>query len=147
LYQKSEKFDRGIVAFAQSDAPLAAYLHEARRWGDVLVQTRNNLEHGEWQLPRIGYTVNGSIVMAAEPLIDGQPVTVFVAHKADRLLCFVEDVTVHWIQRHMPSGLSITEIPPPQRSTAMPLRFQPTLVQGGMPLWQIEYHASAFEAT
>jgi hypothetical protein len=74
-------------------------------------------------------------------------VTVFVTHKADRLLCFVEDITVHCIQRRMPSGLSITEIPLPQRSTEMPLRFRQTLVQGGMPLWQLAYHATAFEAT
>ena len=65
----------------------------------------------------------------------------------DRLMCFVEDVTVHGIQRRMPSGLSITEIPSPQRANEIPVRFQPTLVNGGMPLWQIAYHVSAFEAT
>lgn len=146
LYQKPEKFERGIAAFAPSDGPLAAYLRQARQWGDELVQTRNNLDHGGWQLPRISYTVNGSVVTVVEPLIESQPVTLFVAHKADRLLCFVEDVTVHCIQRRLPSGLSITEIPLPKRSTTMPLRFQPTPVRGGMPLWQIDYQASAFEA-
>lgn len=145
LYQKSENFDRGIATLEQSDGPLAVYLREARQWGDELVQTRNNLDHGGWQLPRISYIVNDSIVTVAEPLIEGQPATVFVAHKTDRLLCFVEDVTVHCIQRLMPSGLSITEIPPPQRSTIIPERFRTTLAEGGLPLWEIEYHASAFE--
>ena len=45
----------------------------------------------------------------------------------DRLICFVEDVTVHCIQRRMPPGLSLTEIPRPQRAAEMPERFQRTL--------------------
>jgi hypothetical protein len=65
----------------------------------------------------------------------------------DRLICFVEDVTVHCIQRRMPPGLSLTEIPRPQRAAEMPERFQRTLASGGMPLWQITYHATAFDAT
>jgi hypothetical protein len=32
LYQKAASFERGVATFAQVDAPLAAYLREARRW-------------------------------------------------------------------------------------------------------------------
>ena len=147
LYQKADSFARGVTAFAQVDAPLAVYLREARRWGDTLVGARNGLEHDGWQLPRIVYTVNGASVTALEPVIDGQLVTEFVRHMTDRLMCFVEDVMVHCIQRRMPPGLSITEISVPQRAAEMPGRFQPTLVNGGMPLWQIGYHQSAFDET
>ena len=84
---------------------------------------------------------------ASEPTIAGQPVTAFVKLMTDRLLCFVEDVTVHCIQRRMPGGVSITEIPLPRRAAQMPLRFQTTLAIGGMPPWQIHYHVSTFEAT
>jgi hypothetical protein len=146
LYQKPDTFERGIAAFAQFDAPLAAYLREARRWGDALVRARNGLEHGDWQLPRITYAVNASPITASEPTINGQPVTAFVKHMTDRLMCFVEDLTVHCIQRHMPLGLSITEIPSSQRAAEMPMRFRPTLTNGGMPLWQIDYQNSTFEA-
>jgi hypothetical protein len=147
LYQKADSFERGVAAFAQVDAPLAAYLCEARRWGDGLVGARNRLEHGGWQLPRITYTENAGTITASEPAINGQSVTEFVKQMTDRLLCFVEDVTIHCIQRRMPPGLSVTEIPPRQRLVEMPMRFQPTLANGGMTLWQIDYHASAFEAT
>jgi hypothetical protein len=147
LYQKADSFARGVTAFALVDAPLAAYLREARRWGDTLVGARNGLEHDGWHLPRIVYGVNGASVTASEPVIDGQLVTEFVRHMTDRLMCFVEDVTVHCIQRRMPPGLSITEISLPQRAAEMPGRFQPTLVNGGMPLWQIGYHQSAFDET
>lgn len=73
--------------------------------------------------------------------------TAFVNDMTDRLMCFVEDVAVHCIQRHMPIGLSLTEIPPSQRAAEMPVRFQPTVANGGMPLWQITYHVSTFDAT
>jgi hypothetical protein len=63
----------------------------------------------------------------------------------DRLMCFVEDVTAHCIQRRMPPGMSITEIPSPQRSVEMPMRFRPTLANGGLPIWQIDYHCGSFE--
>jgi hypothetical protein len=65
----------------------------------------------------------------------------------DRLMCFVEDATVHCIQSRMPPGMSITEIPSSQRAAEMPTRFRPTLANGGMPPWQINYHSSAFETT
>jgi hypothetical protein len=145
LYQKPNSFERGVAAFAQVDAPLAAYLREARLWGDGLVAARNGLEHGGWQLPRITYTENAGTITASEPAINGQPVTEFVKHMTDRLMCFVEDVTAHCIQRRMPPGMSITEIPSPQRSVEMPVRFRPTLANGGLPLWQIDYHYSSFE--
>jgi len=145
LYQKRDSFDRGVSAFAQLDAPLAAYLREARLWGDGLVGARNGLEHAGWQLPRITYTENAGTITASEPAINGQPVTEFVKHMTDRLMCFVEDVTVHSIQRRMPPSMSITEIPSPQRSAEMPMRFRPTLANGGLPVWQIDYHHTSFE--
>jgi hypothetical protein len=147
LYGKSGNFERGVASLADVDASLAAYLREARRWGEMLVDARNGLEHGGWQLPRVTYTVDGSTVTVSEPIIKGQPVTAFVDGMTDRLMCFVEDVAIHCIQRHMPIGLSMTEIPLPLRATEMPVRFQPTLANGGMPLWQITYHASTFDAT
>lgn len=147
LYQKQDSFERGVAALAQTNAPLAAYLREARRWGDTLVDSRNGLEHGGWQLPHIAYAVNGNTVSVSEPIIKGQRVTAFVNDMTDRLICFVEDVVVHCIRRHMPASLSLTEIPLPQRAAEMPARFQPTLANGGMPPWQITFHASAFDAT
>jgi len=73
LYQKPDSFERDSAALAQTNAPLAGYLREVRRWGDTLVNARNGLEHGGWQLPRIVYGVNGNTVSASEPIIDGRP--------------------------------------------------------------------------
>ena len=70
LYGKSDNFERGVAALAHLDAPLAAYLREARRWGDELVKSRIELEHGTWQLPPITYTENSGTVTASEPTIN-----------------------------------------------------------------------------
>jgi len=39
------------------------------------------------------------------------PVSSFVKFVLDRLSCFVEEVTVHALQRQMPAGISVTKIP------------------------------------
>jgi len=65
----------------------------------------------------------------------------------DRLICFVEEVTAHCLKARMPAGISVTEIPLPQREADMPQRFQVTLTNGGMPIWNITYHQSSFEET
>jgi hypothetical protein len=99
-----------------------------------------------WQLPRVGYAESGTTVSVSEPTIKDQPVTGFVMDMTDRLMCFVEDVTVHCIQLRFPGGVALAEIPLSQRVGELPVRFLPTLAKGGMPLWQIVYHASTFDA-
>jgi len=59
-------------------------------------------------LPKVRYETQGNTVRAVEPLVDGQPVTEFVTHTADRLYCFVEDMIAHALQAQMPAGISIT---------------------------------------
>jgi hypothetical protein len=72
------------------------------------VDARNGLEHGGWQLPRVAYAVNGSTVSVSELIIKSQLVTAFVKDMTNRLTCFVEDVAIHCIQRHMPAGFTLT---------------------------------------
>jgi hypothetical protein len=44
----------------------------------------------------------------------------------------------------MPAGISITEVPEAQREKEIPERFRLTLTNGGMPIWEIKYHYTAF---
>lgn len=66
-------------------------MREARKWGESLVNTRNNLDHGDWTLQSAAVADVGGRVVVSEPLIDGTPVTRWVADMADRVICFVED--------------------------------------------------------
>jgi hypothetical protein len=86
-------------------------------------------------------------VQPTAPRISGQPVVDFVPLVLDRSACFVEEVTTHCLQRQMPTGITVTEIPRARRVEEMPERFRVTLTNGGMPAWQIAFHASSFEET
>ena len=149
LFKKESAFEKGLEELEKKDQSLAAYLRETRKWSELLIGSRNKIEHEGWTLPKIAYhEVSGSI-QADEPEISGQKTSEFVTFILDRLLCFVEEVTAHALQARMPEGVTITEVPLPQRDSLseIPHRFQVTLVAGGFPIWDIQYHQSSFEET
>ena len=104
------------------------------------MESRNAIEHKGWKLPKITYSLVSGKVQAKEPEISGMPVTEFVEKNFDRLICFVEDVTVHCLQSQIAKkGMSLTELPLAQRAPEAPTRFQMTLASGGMKITIIEY--------
>lgn len=147
LYQEQAKFERGLAELQTSDAPLAAYIRQARAWSHALVTTRNNLDHGDWELPRAIINEVDGRVTVTEPLIEKTPVTQWVADMTDRILCLIEDIVAHGIQKNMPEGVTLTEIPIAQRSPELPLRFQNAVAGGGRPAWEIRYHMTKFDET
>jgi hypothetical protein len=147
LFKKSATFETGVATLQASDPDLAEYVRQARLWSERLVQSRNAIEHTLSILPKVRYTNTSGSIQVEEPQISGQTVSEFVTFMMDRLACFVEEVTTHCLQRQMPEGLSITEIPLAQRLTEMPERFQNTLTESGMPVWRLAYHPSTFETT
>jgi hypothetical protein len=98
-------------------------------------------------LPRVTYAHDADGIRAEEPKIAGKPVSQFATLMIDRLCCFVEEVSAHCLQKRMPSGVTISEVPLTKRAAEMPERFQVTLTPGGMPVWSIKYHQSTFEET
>ena len=95
----------------------------------------------------MNYRDTGSGIAAVEPEVLEQPVTQFVKFMLNRLCCFVEEFTVHCLQRRMPAQITITEIPLDKRRKEAPERFTLTLAVGGLPRWSITYHDSSFEET
>ncbi|AUT64969.1 DUF6602 domain-containing protein [Paraburkholderia terrae] len=147
LYQKQSKYEQGLADLEKTDSALADYLREARKWGNSLVDTRNNLDHGDWTLQSAAVADVGGRIVVSEPTIHGTPVTAWVNEMTDRILCFVEDVIAHGIQKRLIQGITLAEIPVGQRAPDMPLRFQNTVVGSGFPTWQICYHTSQFDET
>src|SRR5260221_1066348 len=147
LFQKQTNFDTGIATLETVDSLLAEYLRKTRTWSDRLLESRIAIEHKGWMLPRVMYSEVGTGIKADEPLISGQPVSEFVRFIFDRLSCFVEEFTAHCLQKRMPKGFTITEIPLARRLPEEPERFGITLASGGLPAWQILYHNSSFEET
>ncbi len=146
LYMQQAAFEKGTAALAQTRPELAAYLQETRKWSESLILRRNSLHEG-WMLHGMTYKETSLTVKAVEPEVSGQPVSAFVDHMLDRLCCFVEEISAYGLQIHMPSGISITEIPALDRKTDCPERFQVTFIKGGMPIWKIAYHVSKFGET
>lgn len=149
LFQKEAAFQKGVARLRSGDPALADYLLETRtRWCERLMTIRNELlEHGTWSLGHVRYEQSGSGVRAIEPLVDGQPVTRFVAHIADRIYCFVEELCAHAFQARMQHDVSLTEIPLGQRDPRDVARFRQALIGGGTPIWTITYHDTRFEET
>ncbi len=147
LFQKQEAFEARLTALEATNPILAKYLRQTRTWSERLIECRNAVEHEGWILPRVTYSNTGSNIRAGEPAISGQGLTEFVRFIFDRLACFVEEVTVHCLQRMMPVGITITEIPFAQRLAEAPERFTVTMTSGGLTEWQITFHQSSFEQT
>jgi hypothetical protein len=148
MFKKQPAFERGIAALKAIDPLLADYLEKSRQgWSERIINSRNDLEHNNWSLPRVTYDASGAHIVAVEPLVAGQAVTEFVQAMLDRVCCFVEDVTAHCIQQKMAVPITITEIPLTERRSEAPERFQLTLAVGGQPRWNIFYHSSSFEET
>jgi hypothetical protein len=147
LFQKQNPFEKGVTELKKSDPLLAAYLRETRKRSERLLSSRNAIEHEGWILPKVRYLEVSGVIRADEPEISGQKISDFVKFIMDRLVCFVEEVTAHCLKARMPAGISVTDIPLSQRESDMPQRFQVTLTNGGMPIWNIAYHQSSFEET
>lgn len=145
FFDKESKFLAGISVLRASDLLLADYLVAARVWSEPLQTARNLLEHGTFPEPEVGYDTNVMPVNVIEPLINGRPITVYVDETLDRVCCFVEEVTTYCLQKKMPNGLSITEIPVADRTDEFPVRFRLTVVPGGPNPWVLTSHTRSFE--
>jgi hypothetical protein len=147
LFQRDGAFNNGVARLKATDPALAGYLVETRaKWCQRLMTIRNDLlEHGTWSLDRVRHEPDGMGVRVIEPMVDGQPVTEFVAHIVDRVCCFVEELCTHALQSRLPRDVSLTEIPLSERKPENVARFRLALIGGGTPLWAIVYHDTKFE--
>lgn len=147
FFKKESTYLNGVASLDISDPDLAAYCRKARIWSDMLNTVRNEMEHNFWSVPRVQYGVEQGRVAMIEPEIVGRTTSDFVRFVTDRILCFVEEVCVHGMQRRMPDSISINEIPLAQRPLQCPERFRLCTSGGGMPIWKILYHDTAFDET
>jgi hypothetical protein len=145
LFKKPSNFKTGIDRVRKTDPDLANYLAAAREWTERLILLRNDLEHDIWEFPRVTYSINNATIVASEPKIVNESITVLVDFLSDRIKCFFEEITAHMLQRHMPAGIAVTEIPLHMRQSEAPERFQITLALGGATPWKIRYHSERFE--
>jgi len=93
----------------------------------------------------MAYRRNGQQVEAVEPDLGNMPVTSYVSFVADRLACFIEELSAHCLQEKLPAGICLTEIPLAERPVDLPERFHITPRKGGRPKWSLAFHHVRFE--
>lgn len=148
LFKKQPAFQDGIRKLEESgDRQLAGYLRETRVWSERLLRSRNALEHEKWTLPVVKYSEHKGGILGEEPEISEQKVSDFVTLVFDRLICFVEEITVHCLEAHMPTEITISEIELSTRESSVPLRFQLALKDDGVATWRLQPHQNPFEDT
>jgi hypothetical protein len=146
MFQKPHAYQSGLEALRMADPVLAAYIQQTRdAWSEMLIKTRNDLDHEGWGLPRVTYEARDAGIVAHQPLIDRLPAVEFVDSMLDRLSCFIEEFTAYCFQSRMPEGVTITEIPMAERLAEAPVRFRLTLQNGGLSPWLLTYRATPFE--
>jgi hypothetical protein len=143
--KKQSAFENGLAKLRATDPTLADYLEKARAWTETLVKARNDLEHSIWSLPKTTYLMRDGLIEANEAVISDIKVTEFTDHYFDRLACFFEEVIAHLLEKRMPVGITITEIPGQNRTPDAPERFRITPAAGGSEPWKIRYHTERFE--
>lgn len=145
LFKKEDAFNNGMRQLALTDPILAAYIAETRKWSEPLILLRNTeIEHGLGADFRVSYDVEGKVA-AREPQVGGEPLSEFAARVFDRLSCFVEEVTVHLLQKKLPAGIGLTEVVVGSRTSSAPERFRMTPSVGGAPPWRLTPHQRCFE--
>jgi hypothetical protein len=145
LFKQEDTFKKGVEQLALTDPALATYIAEARTWSEPLILFRNNeIEHGLGADFRVTYNVEGNVA-AREPTIRGEPISAFAARILDRLSCFVEELTIHLLQKRMPVGIALTEVAVGSRTSTAPERSRMTPSVGGLPPWMLSPHQRRFE--
>lgn len=145
LFKGEGAFNTGVLDMATVDTVLASYLAETRKWSEPLILLRNSeIEHGLGADFRITYDFDHGIAVR-EPTVQGQALSAFADHILDRLSCFVEEITIHLLQKRVPIGTALTEVSVGSRTPTEPERFQMTTSIGGLPAWVLTPHQKRFE--
>lgn len=144
LFQKPAAFESGLAQLGRTDPRLADYLRQTRGWSEELVLARNAIEHDGWVLPRVKYGTSRETVAPEEPEIRGVPVTRFAERMLDRTCCLVEDLVAYLLMARFDEKITLTSVPPANRTPNSPLRFTITLANGGLTPWALAYDNATF---
>lgn len=139
-------FQDRLAALRTTDPFLADYMEQVRRWSEPLILVRNDLlEHGTFTFPKVTYDLDRTPMEAKQPEINCLPVGNYANLVYDRIACFVEELTVFCLQKKLPAGITLEEIPLSSRPQEDLERFQITIDGRGVNRWNLAYTTDRFE--
>ena len=96
-----------------------------------------------WNLSNVKYTFSDGVVSMVEPLIEGKPVSEYVARVFSILALAIEEVIMYGFQRSLMGPIAIVETPLEQRNPINAQRFRRTL-RGTEVTWQLKWTGKGF---
>ena len=147
VFARQGNFEKGLEGVRNAGHPeLADFLSETRtRWSETFIKLRGDLEHNGWTLPHVQYNVSASGgIQLIEPVVDGVPVSTYSQRLFNRVLSFVENLTIYGFQSVFRGIRSLVEIPREQRNPDMPERFRLLANASQQPEWTIMYSDDDF---
>jgi hypothetical protein len=146
LFQKDSSYQNGLAALRATEPHLANYIDQVRQWSGPLIHVRNGLlEHGTFTFPKITYDFDKNPIEPEQPKINGMPVGDYANLVYDRSACLVEELTAYCLQKKLPTGITIEEIPLDRRPAEVPERFRFTMAGQGVNQWNLTYTPDKFE--
>lgn len=113
-------------------------------WSEALIAKRNSIEHDGWILPDIPYKLcEPTRVNMIEPTIDGLQISEYVKINGNRVISFVEDLTVYSFSKII-NPVTIVEIPESEREDDFPKRFKLDLLRSEITKWNLGYTEGDF---
>jgi len=146
LFQKDTPFQNGVAALRASEPNLADYVDQVRQWSGPLIQVRNDLlEHGTFTFPKVTHDFSKNPIEPQQPQVNNTPISDYANLVYNRVACLVEELTTYCLQKKLPNGITIEEVPLDRRPEEAPERFRITISGQGVNQWNLIYTPDKFE--
>jgi hypothetical protein len=140
------QFEKGIEGLKKGHPALAEFLAASRNdWLAGLLPILEGAKNDEdflakplSEILKIGKSPDALLIEGVQP-ID------FLSRVFDRLSVLIEGTCIYGFARLLPHSLSIREIPPTERPTEFPRRFETMLNTGIVSPWKIRYSPASFD--
>ncbi|HSY66706.1 MAG TPA: DUF6602 domain-containing protein [Terriglobales bacterium] len=143
MADREQRFAKDCERNEAKHPELVAYLRKLRpSLLDIDEQFRKMRVEG-WNLSNVKYTFSNGVVSMVEPLIEGKPVSEYVARVFSILALAIEEVIMYGFQRSLMGPIAIVETPLEQRNPINAQRFRRTL-RGTEVAWQLKWTGKGF---
>ena len=145
LFQQDQAFQKGVTTLRTTEPHLADYVAQVRQWSGPLIKIRIDIEHGTWSLPKVTCAYDKTPIEPEQLKMNDIPVCDYANLIYDRVACLVEELTAYCLQKKLPAGITIEEIPLDRRPTEAPERFRITMAGRGVNQWNLTHTPDKFE--
>jgi hypothetical protein len=143
MTESEHRFAKGCERYEARFPQLIPYLRKLRpSLLDIDEQFRKMRVEG-WNLSNVKYAFSNGVVTMVEPLIGGEPVSIYTERIFSTVALVIEEVVMYGFQSRLMGSMAIAEIPREQRNPINAQRFKRTL-RDTEPSWQLKWTGNGF---